>query len=48
MEASQGQRYVLYDSTNLPNGIADVTGVTGGHDTIWGWEQVISTDAGWT
>ena len=48
MEASQGQRYVLYDSNNLPNGIADVTGVTGGHDTIWGWEQVVATDPAWT
>ena len=49
MEASQDQRYLLFDSNLLPLGIPDINGTaTGGHDTYWGWDQIIATDPGWT
>ena len=49
MEASQGQRFVLFDVNTLPNGIPDIVGnhTAGEHDTLWGWQQTLPTDPNW-
>jgi len=49
MEASQGQRFLLFDTTALPGGIADVTAsLPGEHDTIWSWDPILPSDPSWT